>query len=73
MTLFAIPSTYQGHGTDKVLFGGLLGLDTDDTQIRQSIEMAKEYGMEFDFEFKTIVTSKTIQIQPSWPLNVMKV
>jgi L-serine dehydratase len=35
-----------------VLFGGLLGLATDDTQDRQSIEMAKEYGMEFDFEFE---------------------
>jgi len=44
--------TYQGHGTDKVLFGGLLGLATDDTQDRQSIEMAKEYGMEFDFAFE---------------------
>ena len=41
--------TYQGHGTDKVLIGGLLGLATDDTRIRQSIEMAKEYGMQYRF------------------------
>ena len=44
--------TYQGHGTDKALIGGLLGLATDDTRIKQSLEMAKEYGMEYYFEFQ---------------------
>ena len=44
--------TYQGHGTDKALIGGLLGLATDDTRIKQSLEMAKEYGMEYHFEFQ---------------------
>ena len=44
--------TYQGHGTDKALIGGLLGLATDDTRIRQSLEMANEYGMEYRFEFQ---------------------
>ena len=44
--------TYQGHGTDKALIGGLLGLATDDTRIKQSLEMAKEYGMQYYFEFE---------------------
>jgi L-serine dehydratase len=44
--------TYQGHGTDKALIGGLLGLDTSDTRIRQSLEMAKKYGMQYRFEFE---------------------
>lgn len=44
--------TYQGHGTDKALLGGLLGMNTDDTRIKQSLEWAKEYGMLFQFEFE---------------------
>ena len=44
--------TYQGHGTDKALIGGLLGLATDDTRIKQSLEMAKEFEMEYHFEFQ---------------------
>ncbi len=61
--------TYQGHGTDKALLGGLLGMDTDDTRIKHSLEWAKEYGMQYHFEFEdacvyydhpntTIVTAK---------------
>ena len=44
--------TYQGHGTDKALIGGLLGMDTADTRIRQSLEVAKEVGMQYHFEFE---------------------
>ena len=61
--------TYQGHGTDKALLGGLLGMDTDDSRIKHSLEWAKEYGMQYHFEFEdncdyfdhpntTIVTAK---------------
>ncbi len=41
--------TYKGHGTDKAIIGGLLGMDTDDTRIRTSLELAKENGLEFSF------------------------
>lgn len=43
--------TYQGHGTDKALIGGMLGMETDDTRIKHSLEWAKESGMRYQFEF----------------------
>lgn len=46
--------TYQGHGTDKALLGGLLGMDTDDSRIKNSLEWAKEYGMQYHFDFEDI-------------------
>jgi L-serine dehydratase len=61
--------TYQGHGTDKALLGGLLGMNTDDSRIKHALELVKDYGMEYHFEFEdhcpyfdhpntTIVTAK---------------
>lgn len=41
--------TYKGHGTDKAIIAGILGMDTDDARIRNSIEIAKERKMEFVF------------------------
>ena len=41
--------TYKGHGTDKALVGGILGFETDDMRIRESFNIAKESGLEFDF------------------------
>lgn len=41
--------TYQGHGTDKAIIGGLLGLSTDNSSIKNSFELAEKEG--FDFEF----------------------
>jgi L-serine dehydratase len=41
--------TYQGHGTDLALIGGLLNYDTDDPRIRSSLEEAKKLGMEVTF------------------------
>ncbi|MCM3569818.1 serine dehydratase beta chain [Neobacillus mesonae] len=43
--------TYQGHGTDKALIGGLLGMSTDDPRIKSSLECAKEYGLRYQFGF----------------------
>ncbi len=42
----------SGHGTDKALLGGLLGMDTDDSRIKHSLELAQEYGMQYHFEFE---------------------
>ncbi|MDD3335940.1 MAG: L-serine ammonia-lyase, iron-sulfur-dependent subunit beta [Eubacteriales bacterium] len=39
--------TYQGHGTDKALVGGLLGLAVDDLRLRDSLEIAKEQGFTY--------------------------
>lgn len=41
--------TYRGHGTDKAIVAGLMGMDTDDLRIRNSLELAKEAGMEYRF------------------------
>ncbi|AWC29719.1 L-serine ammonia-lyase, iron-sulfur-dependent subunit beta [Bacillus cytotoxicus] len=41
--------TYRGHGTDVALIGGILGFETDDVRIPNSLEIAKERGIEIDF------------------------
>lgn len=42
-------ATGKGHGTDKALVAGLLGMKPDDIRVPQSFELAKEAGMEFSF------------------------
>ena len=41
-------STGKGHGTDKALVAGLLGMRPDDIRIPKSFEIAQERGMEFE-------------------------
>ena len=43
-------ATGKGHGTDKALIAGLLGLHVDDPGIPDSFALAKEAGMTFDLE-----------------------
>lgn len=40
--------TGKGHGTDKALVAGLVGLDVDDIRIPNSFEIAKEKGLDFN-------------------------
>lgn len=42
--------TGQGHGTDKALVAGLLGLKPDDMKIPNSFDLAKQRGLKFSFE-----------------------
>ena len=35
--------TYRGHGTDKALVAGIMGMDSDDERIRRSLELAVEF------------------------------
>lgn len=42
--------TYKGHGTDKAVIAGILGMETDDARIRISMDVAKEEGLAFEFE-----------------------
>ena len=44
--------TYQGHGSDRAVIGGILGYRADDPRIRDSLHIAKKQGLYF--EFKTI-------------------
>ena len=41
--------TGKGHGTDKALVAGALGLPADDETIVKSFSLAKEQGITFDF------------------------
>lgn len=41
--------TGAGHGTDKALVAGLLGMQPDDMRIPHSLEIAQERGMEVHF------------------------
>ena len=42
-------ATSVGHGTDKALVAGLLGMDTDNIRIPESFQLAGEQKMEFTF------------------------
>ena len=58
--------TYQGHGTDRALLGGIMGFPTDDLRIRDSFSIAQEQGLEFSFtpnETETEVHPNTVDIR----------
>lgn len=42
-------ATGKGHGTDRALVAGLLGMQPDDERVPFSFEEAKKAGMEFSF------------------------
>jgi len=42
-------ATGKGHGTDRALVAGLLGMEPDDIRIPQSFSFAKEVGLNFEF------------------------
>ncbi len=41
--------TGRGHGTDRALVAGLLDMETSDPRIRQSLELARDAGMDVVF------------------------
>ena len=48
-------ATGSGHGTDRAIVAGLLGLAVDDARIPQSFELADEAGMKFSFDHVELV------------------
>lgn len=42
--------TYEGHGSDRAIIGGLLGMNTDDVRIREALSHAKEAGLQYTFQ-----------------------
>lgn len=42
--------TYKGHGTDKALIAGILGMKPDDERIRSSLDIAGREGLAFEFK-----------------------
>ena len=47
-------ATGEGHGTDKAIIAGLLGMKPDDLRIPDSFTVAKGNGMEFVIDKKEI-------------------
>lgn len=46
--------TYKGHGTDKALVAGILGMDTEDERIRDAFVYADRAGLKYTFEPNTV-------------------
>ena len=47
-------ATGKGHGTDRAVVAGLLGMKPDDMRIPNSYEIAKEEGMDFTMQAKDL-------------------
>lgn len=41
--------TYKGHGTDRALMAGILGMKENDEELKESLNIAKEIGIEYEF------------------------
>jgi L-serine dehydratase len=53
ITLYnSFAKTHKGHGTDKAIIGGILGFAPDDERIRESHELARQRGLEWEFRFR---------------------
>lgn len=52
--------TYKGHGTDKAIIAGILGMKTDDERIRFSLEVAENEGLTVE-----IVTGELEESHPN--------
>ena len=42
--------TYRGHGTDKALVAGIMGMHSDDERIRASLHLAEKSGLHVSFQ-----------------------
>jgi L-serine dehydratase len=42
--------TYEGHGSDRAILGGLMDFKTDDSRIKNAIEIAEEKGLKYKFK-----------------------
>lgn len=42
--------TYKGHGTDRALVAGILGMEPKDDRLKTSLDLAVEEGIEIDFQ-----------------------
>ncbi|MGI9952386.1 L-serine ammonia-lyase, iron-sulfur-dependent subunit beta [Moorellaceae bacterium AZ2] len=58
---------YRGHGTDRALVAGLLGLEVDDERVRQALELAQEKGLKISFKERDLG-----EVHPNSVLMVIK-
>ena len=47
-------NTYVGHGSDRALLAGLMGLDPHDTGLRDAYRLADEKGIKYEFVKKDL-------------------
>lgn len=50
--------TYEGHGSDKAIIGGLLDYKTDDKRIKDALALGKEAGL--TYRFRSIGNASTL-------------
>ncbi len=50
--------TYEGHGSDRAILGGLMGFKTDDKRLKESIELASQSGL--IYHFKSVGNASTL-------------
>ncbi|WP_066495198.1 L-serine ammonia-lyase, iron-sulfur-dependent subunit beta [Abyssisolibacter fermentans] len=41
--------TYKGHGTDRALLAGIMGMIESDEELKKSFEIAKKQGIKYEF------------------------
>lgn len=46
--------TYKGHGTDRALIAGILGMDPWDDNLKDSMDIAKKQGISIEFAFEDL-------------------
>ncbi|MBU3806560.1 MAG: L-serine ammonia-lyase, iron-sulfur-dependent subunit beta [Candidatus Fournierella pullistercoris] len=51
--------TYKGHGTDKALIAGIMGMAPDDDRIRNAPQLAAQQGLE--------ITLRTVELDDAHP------
>lgn len=61
--------TYEGHGSDRAILGGLMDYKTDDPRIKNALELATEAGLVY--KFKSIGNS-SIHHPNTIKLNLIK-
>jgi len=50
--------TYEGHGSDRAVIAGLLDFKTDDTRIKEALELAAQQNL--TYHFKSIANASTL-------------
>jgi L-serine dehydratase len=50
--------TYEGHGSDRAILGGLMGFKTDDKRLKEAIDLAGTEGLVF--HFKSVGNASTL-------------
>ena len=43
--------TGRGHGTDKALIAGIMGMEPDDVRIREALALADKAGLAYEFNY----------------------